>query len=374
MSILTRWLIVPMVLFFSATGALAVLPPVGTVTQVYFFGDSLTDVGNHQITPAEKKFPEVFRDYFFHDAPVTNNQENGTPGKVWANYIAEYYGKSLTASKDGGTDYAVAGEMANKKDTDASHDMLDQVHDYFSTTNNADPQALYVILAGSNDLIQKILMDPSDLFSDKKWDKLNEVITDATNNINEAIDELYNRGARKFLIIAIPDLSLTPQASEQEGTNQHLILPWYEDQAKIHSAIVEEWNTRLLDEDPAQGPLAKALDQHSDMKIYTWDPNTLFSDVINNPEKYGFPKEIEYQGKWFNSPIKVPNNGTMWYYYHTYANTETSTKYKPEDFIFFNFVHPSTKMHRLMAQALERNAAQMYAPVKTIENKSEVVE
>ena len=114
-------------------------------SQTVFFGDSLTDAGYFRpLLPASVR-------------PVTG-QFTTNPGFVWSQYLAEYYGTSAYANGNGqvGTNYAAGGARVGTNTTGALGpipSLAPQVTTYLASTGGrADPNALYTVWGGANDL------------------------------------------------------------------------------------------------------------------------------------------------------------------------------------------------------------------------------
>src|SRR5690348_6902689 len=108
---------------------------------VVVFGDSLSDNGNISIAEQLPFAPSRF---------TTN------PGLVSMEHVADFYGITLTPSLTGGTDFAFggAGVVNNSPGTPSSVPTLPaQLQTYLSATGGkADPNALYSVWGGANDL------------------------------------------------------------------------------------------------------------------------------------------------------------------------------------------------------------------------------
>lgn len=301
------------IVFFFCSQALAALP--FSFSNIYFFGDSLTDIGNKQVKE---------ENYFFQSAPVTN-QENGKSGELWSNILAESYNLPLAPSSEQGNDWAVAGEQ--------TQDVIEQIKNYLATINeqSANQKNLYVIWAGSNDLVQHIFFS----FSLFKWTQstADQVIAAGTNNIASAITLLYQAGARNFLILGVPDISITPQT-----VNKRLLLTWYKHRDNVHNDCTA-WNKKLADENGILSTLAKDF---PDINIYYWDPNDVMYAAVQNPELFHFKDTLN----------GYANNEEMWYQHQDQD---------PYDYIFFNFIHPTTHAHSLLA-TYARKCAKLITP------------
>jgi outer membrane lipase/esterase len=108
---------------------------------VVVFGDSLSDNGNLSIAEQLPFAPSRF---------TTN------PGLVGMEHVADFYGVTLTPSLTGGTDFAFggAGVINNSPGTPSTVPTLPtQLQAYLAATGGkADPNALYSVWGGANDL------------------------------------------------------------------------------------------------------------------------------------------------------------------------------------------------------------------------------
>lgn len=141
-------------------------------TDIYIFGDSLSDT----------------------DVGVSN-------GPLWPEYLSPQLGLTYNSA----TNFAVAGAT--------SFELVTQVSAYQSTVPTADPNALYVVWAGGND----ILAGGSG--------------TVAANNVIANVSSLSSFGANYFLVPNLPDLGLIPA----DGTGT-LTLPSIDFNSTIESA------------------------------------------------------------------------------------------------------------------------------------------
>lgn len=195
-------------------------------TGVYVFGDSLSDFGNH---PISKITPLV---------PVTNPYQGstekygGSSGILWVQFLQRaLYQKHLVAQpiltlskqakpNDHYVDYAWASAVGGDyftddigiiqpNCTDASAKPLCipgvdvQISTYLKAHHGkADPNALYLIWGGANDLIN----NTRDFFT-RRWHLIR---FNAYRSIVNAANQLANAGAKHIWIMNIPDISLVP--------------------------------------------------------------------------------------------------------------------------------------------------------------------
>jgi len=126
-----------------------------TVSELYIFGDSLSD---------------------------TNGTTQGglSNGPLWPFYLSPQLGITY----DPATNFAQGGATTSNLAT--------QIFLYQSTVVSADPNALYVVWAGGNDIAA------------------NSPGTTAANNVINAVNTLASFGATQFLVPNMPDMGLVP--------------------------------------------------------------------------------------------------------------------------------------------------------------------
>lgn len=195
-----------------STGAQA-----GPYTAEYVFGDSLSDNGNLAEALYRQNFPSPPS---YHDS-FTN-------GPVAAEVLAGRLGLSLTpslfltgfhdvfglfggASYVAGTNYAVAGATAAATPAFGGipgANLPQQVAAFSAYKSGvADPNALYFILSGGNDVRQAALNNLG-----------STAIATGVNNELGAIQALINEGARNFLVVNVPNVGVIPEFTQDNPT------------------------------------------------------------------------------------------------------------------------------------------------------------
>ena len=156
----------------------------------YVFGDSLSDNGN--LASVEGAFP---------DPPSFDN--SFTNGPVAVQLLAQSLGLSANASlwltgisPPAGTNYAVGGATAATPDL-ASINLLSQVAAYSGfALDHADPDALYVVMIGGNDVHNAALGAGEGAVTAGVRDELT------------AISDLADKGAKHILVVNVPNVGL----------------------------------------------------------------------------------------------------------------------------------------------------------------------
>jgi phospholipase/lecithinase/hemolysin len=179
----------------AATPALAANP--NNYSALYVFGDSLVDAGNIRAITGGAT-PNRALGYF--DGRFTN-------GYNYVDYINyQLFGSATKASLTGGNNFAFGGARVVSDARDGIPDINPQVTTYLTTRGPAaDPNALYILNAGGNDIFalgRFAAGDPTQLLP----------FTDAASYVNAIIDQyagavttLNNLGARNILITGIPN-------------------------------------------------------------------------------------------------------------------------------------------------------------------------
>jgi phospholipase/lecithinase/hemolysin len=181
-----------------AMGGLLPSARASTIDAIYAFGDSLSDVGN-VFSASGGLIP---------GAPYVNGQFSNGP--VWVQDLASSLGLApLSPSLLGGNDYAYGGaetgttpvHTANASDLTGP---TGQVTQFQAAHATADPNALYTIWIGSNDLLDILTgAAPSQYAID---------LAAAVANVDTAIGTLAADGAKNYLIVTVPDSGKTPEA------------------------------------------------------------------------------------------------------------------------------------------------------------------
>ena len=130
--------------------ALSVAAPSFAYTKLVVFGDSFSDTGNAATAiPGVAPSPPYFQNRF-------------TNGPNYIDRLGMTLGLSTTASLLGGTNYAYAAATTSATQpsplgVQAVPSLDAQVATYLASVNGADPNALYVFQAGTNDLLGGLL-------------------------------------------------------------------------------------------------------------------------------------------------------------------------------------------------------------------------
>ncbi|WP_218082695.1 SGNH/GDSL hydrolase family protein [Anthocerotibacter panamensis] len=213
-------------------------------------------------------------------------------GPLWVEDLALGLGLSLDLRHD----FAFSGATSGTTNTLAQQfpgllGLQQQVDRYVATDGRADPGALYVMLAGANDYLS--------------FTETNPAVPVA--NVIQATNKLIAAGAKNFLVANLPDLGLIPRIV---GTPV----------ASVFHGLILEHNARLqvaLDQ----------LQQRTGVNISLLDVYTLLNDMAGNPAQYRFTQVTEPCLTLLLIPCR-----------------------NPEQYLFYDEIHPTTAAHRYAAQ------------------------
>lgn len=292
----------------AAALALAAVPAFAqTYSQTIFFGDSLTDAG-------------AFRPALIQAAGPSGallGRFTTNPGLVWAEYIANYYGTGAnpyygansTVQNATGTDYAVGGARVattNASPFGAVPSLQTQVNAYLTANGGkADPNALYTVWGGANDLFAIAAGAPA-----------STTLPAAVGGEIAIVKQLTTAGARYIVVPTLPDMGQTPSA-RASGTAA---------QAQF-TTLATTYNSSLFSGLAAQG-----------LRVIPLDTFHLLNEIIASPAQFGI---TNVTGTACNPQITASsltcNPGT-------YANPNA-----PYTYLFADGVHPSLEGHAILA-------------------------
>ena len=288
-------------LSFTALGAYA-----GPYSNMYVFGDSLSDSGNDLQLIGAVPSPSYYTD--------GTNVGRFTNGLNYADRLASSFGLTLAPSELGGTNYAYGGARTDSIWPDlralGGLDFNSQIDAYLKqltvSGTAGDPNALYVLWIGSNDMADAFAGPPSGVPA---------AVSETVLDIAGALSALQTVGARNFLIGNLPDLSLTPlgrgKAALNSGGNPNVeafILKGLHDGSAGFNAALSNALSRVS--------LASST-------VTVFDAFALQTAMTNNPSAYGLTNVTApcFDGQINGSPFpgsakanECPNEGEYLYY------------------------------------------------------------
>lgn len=270
-----------------------------TYSRTVFFGDSLTDAGYYRpLLPASVR--------------AVTGQFTTNPDYVWAQYVAEYYGTNAAANGNGqiGDDYAAGNArvgVANASALGVAPSLATQASNYLAANGGkADPNALYSVWGGANDL-----------FAIAGGAPVQTTIGNAVTAEVGIVASLQNAGARYVMVNNLPDVGITPRfraggaAAMAQGT-----------------ALATAYNTALFSGLKSAG-----------LRVIPVDTFHLLQEVVANPGTYGFTNVTGTACQPQITAQSLTCNPT------SYVSADAADTY-----VFADGVHPTGRTHELLAQ------------------------
>jgi len=308
-------------LFASSAKALPV-----DFSKLYTFGDSLSDTGNDLLLSGGALPPPPR-----YDAGRFSN------GQVWIEAVANAFGidpshfvPSLSPQADTtnfsagySLNYAYGGAATGIQNVTPDglllvRGLLGQVADFTTLATAAggtsDPaHSLYTLWSGANDYLlagaTPGIPGPPDPAA-------------IVGNVLTAIQQLYDLGARNFLVPTLPDLGYTPIIAINGSAAQ----AYYTSLSLAHNALLKEALQELKGIDPG-------------ITLYSPDIGRLFRDILADPATFGFT----------HSPAELgPASGCLILPPH--VCTALPTGFNGNGFPTWDEQHPTTAMQTLIAQ------------------------
>jgi phospholipase/lecithinase/hemolysin len=268
--------------------------------RLYVFGDSLSDVGNIQTVTSGVGgiVPPTPGPYYF-DGRFSN-------GPNFVETLAQGLGLGpVRPSVLGGDDYAYGGALVTGTPPPVGlilKDVDDQVTQYLAGHPVGSPTALYLVYAGSNDLVTDPASGPA-----------------AAASLAASIGRLYDAGARSILAPNLPPLGLVPRNNGDPA------------RAAAANGASAQFNAAL---DAALDGLEA---RHPDLTLYRVDVAGLFADIAANPAAFGLTNVADAA-----APGLEPG-----------ARSHDTTRIAPgaDQYLFWDDLHPTRAGHALLGRA-----------------------
>ncbi|HEX3855782.1 MAG TPA: SGNH/GDSL hydrolase family protein [Verrucomicrobiae bacterium] len=255
-------------------------------TALYAFGDSLSDTGRNPPTQASSYFNGRYSN-----------------GPLWVEYLSASLGLPYNAANN----FAVSGSVTSDLQTEiASLPAFPNLQ-----------TALFTIESGGNDFLQNAGLGTNDA----AW---SVVVSNAVENLTNAIATLYADGAREILVLNLPNLGQTPFFNTSSANYRVYV-----------DSKVAAFNGQF------ESVVSNANQQIPGLRIYMADFNQMLTNILNAPADYGFT---------------VSTIGAL----QDPALTDKSFTGPGANYVFWDPIHPTTKGHAMMsALAFQRVGVQL---------------
>ncbi len=287
------------------------LNPTAPPVRLVVFGDSLSDPGNYFAAYRQVSLAPYAP---IPDAPYAIGGHHYSNGATWV----EQLGRDLHADDSAGPALRDPGESSNYAFGRARaragaevfpyYDLTTQVGLYLSRTgNHASSNALYVVWIGANDLkdaLGSLTVDPS-------FATAVGIIQQAVGTTAANVQALWAAGARRFLIVDMPDLGVTPYIIGLGPVAQY-----------VAGQLTNVYNGGLGQAEAALGVLPG-------IQITRFDVNATLDAAAAAPAASGIGD--------FYTPCL------------TFGVVERAVCGHPEQFLFWDAIHPTRAGHKLIA-------------------------
>ena len=305
-------------LFSSALAVPALVPAQGPTISIVVFGDSLSDPGNAFALVGGTNTPPDYSvtPFLVPDKPYSRGGEHFSNGATWIEQYANSRGLAANAqpafrgSSVGATNYAVGSARAREDGTlvDLTHQVDRFLQDIAGA---APPAALYVIEIVGNDI--RDVATTGDV----------NIILGALNAIDNAIIRLYTAGARKFLVWNAPKVAVTPAIRMADA-----IVPG---SAAAIDGVTVKYNLAL------EMHLSSLESGLTGIQIVRFDAYNKVAAVYSGGIAFGLTE--------VNAPCISPNVAPF-------------ACQKPDEYMFWDGIHPTKAVHALFAHEVAQLLAQ----------------
>ncbi len=225
-------------------------------------------------------------------------------GPVYAETLAAGLGlPALVNSKSSGNDFAYGGALTTGSTFPYNlviHDVDDQVGDFLAGPA-ADPNALFVVFAGANDL------------NDGQTN-----MSVPVNSLQGSMNQLIADGARQFLVLNLPPLGETPRYNGSQTTR---------DQYDARSQQFNSALATMLDAVQTSNPA---------VTVFQFDVFGLFNQVLANPADFGLTNVTSSA-----APGLEPGDTS-------YDTSQFVAN--PDQYLFWDDLHPTAAVHAILGQ------------------------
>ena len=255
-----------------------------------FFGDSITDSGNVFVATGGEIEVPPFGGIIPQRSYASQTFSND---RVWAQYIADFNGLSAEPSLIGGTNFAFGGATNQPLEEVPSPSLEEQFAFWQQATGNqADPDALYFLQGGPNDIRIATTLG-SDLAA-------NALLQNAVDSIDTIVAGLIDAGANNIAVINAPNMGLTPESILGDITDRATTL------SQVYNTSLEQTLTSF---------------QSEPINLITIDSFDFINSITNDPTAFDLPETTIT-----NLPCILPD----------------SVCSNPDEYIFYDGIHPTS--------------------------------
>lgn len=290
------------------------IPSSPNYSALYSLGDSLMDDGNLYRLTGQAFPPEPFY-----------NQGRFSNGLTFAELLPEKLGLENDPDKNVAVGGSGTGNYHIIPDFNGVLGLRQQVTSVITNQDGqVDPDALYLISSGFNDYLYQDPLNSSVVPTSV------ENVGTIVGNIREAIERLSEAGARNFFVLGIPNYREIPLGYSGDVDTNLELYGHLQDSNALSAEQLRDTHNSLLQaflDDFSELPDAQAT---------YFDLDGFLRDITADAASLGFTNTRE---GCFNSDIAAPD----------FTQPICSN---PDEYIFYDKIHPTAKTHELLAQAM----------------------
>jgi phospholipase/lecithinase/hemolysin len=281
--------------------------------RIVAFGASLSDSGNaFALRGGTNTPPDYLLDpLLVPSAPYARGGHHFSNGATWVEQLARSMGlagsvrPAFLAADANASNYAVGAARAREDGINVN--LATQVDAFLQQFGGAAPaDALYTIEMGGNDIRDALVAFGSG--------GAGGILRDATISIAQSITALYGAGARTFLVWRAPNVGLTPAIRTLNQINPGAI--------ELGTGLTHAFNAAL------DGAVAQ-LSGLPGIRIVRLDAHRLLDDLVADPGAFGLTN--------VTTACVTPN-------------LPPYTCATPDEFLFWDGIHPTRAVHAMIAQ------------------------
>ncbi len=281
--------------------------------RIFVFGDSLQDNGNVKRTLGAPKAP--YLDGRFSDGPVASE------------HLAEIYARETNQKPPEVCNFAHGGALSsgpNPKSLLKEHALsVKQQADIFKSRFHRFNEDDLVLLDGGGNNLFFAIYDESPYFNLPAMFRFG-------NDIANIADDLIKHGARKIVIWTVPDVTVTPtfRIMKFPKVIVSTLRAMYKHQVKRQNKKISD-SVKILRR------------KYSHAQIELFDAYTFLNGVIENPGTFGFENTTDPCVDSFGG---FDLQGNM--------QDHIDINHDPETHLFWDWVHPTAKGQRIIAEEI----------------------
>ena len=282
--------------------------------RIVVFGTSLSDSGNaFALRGGTNTPPDYLLDpLLVPSAPYARGGHHFSNGATWIEQFARSIGLAgsvrpvFLSSDPNATNYAVGAARAYEDNVNVN--LPSQVDAFLQQFGGvAPPDALYTIEMGGNDIRDALVAFPSG--------GAGPILQNANISIAQSITALYAAGARDFLVWRAPNVGLTPAIRRLNQISPGAM--------QLATGLTQAFNAGL------DGVVTQLLAGLPGIRIVRLDAYRLLNDLVADPAAFGLTNVV--------AACVTPN-------------VPPFTCGSPDEFLFWDGIHPSRAVHAIIAQ------------------------